>query len=211
MKPKALRYARKGILMHAKSIRWILEGRKTQTRRIIKQAICFGSQEGVPLRVNGLTPLKCPYGQPGDRLYVKETWREPGSCQMPDNTIPSFMTQRDVIYRADDEVVDGPWRSSMFMPRRFSRLTLEITNIRVERVQDIEPEGCIAEGIDLDKHKCGCDFCATSLIVCPTTASSLAMEFADLWDATNGKGAWERNDGVWVVEFKKCEDSREDL
>ena len=200
------------ILMHARSIIGILEGRKTQTRRIIKNppsALAELKSEhakNICVVDGGIRcdwyagvfsiPLRCPYGQPGDRLWVRETWREPGSCQMPDSSIPSFMTRSDVIYKADDESCDGPWRPSIFMPRRFSRLTLEVTNIRVERVQDISIVDCIAEGIMIPH---GEPMYADE----PLERYSEKHAFNKLWDDTNGKGAWDRNDWVWVVEFKK--------
>lgn len=160
------------ILMHARSIKGILAGSKTQTRRIVKYRAY--AEEGAIVH-----PRECPYGQPGDRLWVRETWRM--------NEPPSGL-----IFKADLHPVDyeryAPWRPSIYMPRWASRLTLEITDIRVERVQDISEEDARAEGLHADSID---------------SALSLCENFSVLWEETNGKGAWERNDWVWVISFRR--------
>lgn len=213
------------ILMHARSIKGILEGRKTQTRRIIKGFEVRGPHAPGYMdfyRIGGPGPgwcgaftpgessgssaaIHCPYGQPGDRLWVRETWAQPFAKMHPDST----GSGAGCIYRADDDGIrinpgsmDGRWRSSIHMPRWASRLTLEITDVRVERVQeisaaDIEAEGAMP-GCGLDMS---CDICQLSGTEdCPTNATRCT--FAGPWNDTNGKGAWERNDWVWVLSFR---------
>lgn len=206
------------ILMHARSINGILEGRKTQTRRIVKPQPQpnggVGRQPIVPYLTsigtwtwvlkdtghgNGTSGAPCPYGQPGDRLWVRESgWMDrsekrffaykstPGICKVSDTgefieTLPGKVTAESMktCYKPVP---------SIHMPRWASRLTLEITGIRVERVQDITPEDCLAEGVQTES-----DY------------QSLKTLFAELWDDTNGKDAWDRNDWCWCIDFKRIE------
>lgn len=185
------------ILMHARSIKGILEGRKWQTRRIVKsqplpgESICQvvrGKHEWVIgcLRdsENAWMPVKCPYGKHGDRLWVRETWRIGHLLGM--------------MYRADYASADSPeilkWKPGIHMPRSASRLTLEITDIRVERVQDISIEDVFAEGIDKP---------ANWPDLAGAQRHGIKQYFQQLWNETNGKGAWEHNDWVWVISFKR--------
>lgn len=194
------------ILFSGERVRDILDGRKTQTRRIIKPqpflsehlgfcwkgfAYGIGSDDAGTQR--NFTRADCPYGKLGDLLWVRETCMEwEGKA-------------RDVVYRAD---IDGgawedlradlnsgfPWkiRPSIHMPRWASRLTLEITNVRVERLQSITPAECRAEGI------APYDGGWTNGLLGPFSDPRLA--FADLWDSTGGD--WSSNPWVWVIEFK---------
>lgn len=193
------------ILFHARSIKGILAGRKTQTRRIINpQPQANGGVGFTPIRPYRTSlgqwnwviaetghgcrdPFNCPYGVPGDRLWVKEAIGK--SHQYPDGTVDSY-------YVADDAMTVGdrwPWKrprlNGMFCPRGLSRITLEVTGVRVERVQDISNEDALAEGID-------------GL----TLGQPPRIDFASLWNDTNGKGAWDRNDWCWVVDFKRILD-----
>jgi hypothetical protein len=168
------------ILFKAETVRAILEGRKTQTRRIIKSQSTTSEIYQRPdelwiYTINGVgvgLPFKCPYGQIGDRLWVRETWA------------PSYHGE-DCIYRADpdDEIFKftGKWKPSIFMPRWASRINLEITNVRAERLQDITEEAAQAEG-------------------CESRDS-----FKSIWDSINGGRSfgWDSNPWVWVIEFKK--------
>jgi len=141
------------ILFSGEMVRAILDGRKTQTRRIVR---------GHPHTVKPLN-IGCPYGVPGDRLWVKETFAlsrfDPESHEDEDTKDPS---QWDgVVYRADGEHgswehydgkggrarISAPWRPSIYMPRWASRITLEVTSVRAERVQDISEQDAQAEGI----------------------------------------------------------------
>ena len=163
------------ILFSAPMVRSILEGRKTQTRRIIKPQPDFISPDNVPRRTTGpgLHPyIPCIYGQPGDQLIVRETWRyadwteegEPwieyadGSKMFVEFTdIPERWNERlervwtelskDENYSIDNRAADRRWRPSIHMPRWASRITLEVVSVRVERLNEISEAEAVAEGI----------------------------------------------------------------
>ncbi len=172
------------ILFSGPMVQAILSGKKTQTRRVVKQ-------KHLPFLANivggfldgkwNQRPL--PYGQPGDRLWVRETWAQDDE----DGTI---------IYRAEDnEAVKAwdqarhesglskyNWRPSIFMPRLASRLTLEVVSVRVERLQDISEEDAIAEGT-----------------LAPF--GGWVGGYQLLWESINGPGSWDENPWVWVIDF----------
>lgn len=175
------------ILFSGEMVRALLDGRKTQTRRVIK-----------PIKGEGLDPagiyhfhpgdlelMRCPYGKVGDLLWVRETF-----VDWPTD-------DGSLIYRADDSGDDYNdyglrffnWKPSIFMPKWASRLTLEITDIRVERLQDISGEGCIAEGLSsyMREHDACCD---------------LKNQYQALWQRINGVESWRANPWVWVIDFK---------
>jgi hypothetical protein len=209
------------ILMHARSINGIMKGRKTQTRRIMKRNTpheCDGIFEWYPGGVkagfhafngqssrfhvpSGWAADYCPYGMHGDRLWVRETWAVlPAWDDIKPRDIPPGYT---VYLRAEDpDVAVTRWRPSIYMPRWASRLTLEITNIRVERVQDISESDCFEEGIQpmpcLD-----CDDLIDLHRIDEEHIIDPRPQFQQLWDETNGKGEWTRNDWVWVIDFKQ--------
>lgn len=186
------------ILFSAEMVRAILEGRKTQTRRVIKDGL--GDKpidtiefNGVSWTIAGDAPsqhmgevymndwsfdLRCPFGVPGDRLWVRETWHYRGGNNIEPS--PGF-----VSYRADGEfTLPGyEWRPSIFMPRWASRILLEVTTVRVERLQEISWEDHIAEG------------------------TPIGMTFSELWDSINAKRdyPWESNPWVWAITFKRIE------
>lgn len=193
------------ILFNGEMVRAILDGRKTQTRRAVGRVSadcelfvsaggehwqqCFRDDHG---RVCGKSWLtRCPYGQPGDRLWVRETW----NADWCDH----------VIYRADggSAVAAGyseepRWRPSIHMPRWACRILLDVVSVRVERLQDISRADAIAEGAPGRFHA-GVDreFGA---------AISIAW-FAKLWDSTYAKRGlgWDANPWVWVIEFTRAE------
>ena len=150
--------------------------------------------------------IKCPYGQPGDRLWVKETWAENDKGQL-------LMKAQ---YTALREVLDLPsipikWQSSMFMPRKHSRILLEITEVRGERVQQINEVDIAKEGIDVTFHepgKWGIDNpCATAVVDLPNghrIYSTARGCFMQLWDSLNAKRGypWQGNWWVWPISFK---------
>lgn len=197
------------ILFSAPMVRAILNGTKTQTRRVVKPQPPEGyAFSGVTtastdpqqvgkwvwsLGTSGPGPLhrvRCPCGIPGDRLWVRETWTEvAGPCR--DEDPEEFRRQRvGVIYRADSpsDILDGTWKPSIFMPRWASRLTLEVTGVRVERLKDISRGDCMAEG---------CPF--------PNMAGQTdpVAWYRELWEKINGPDTWELNPWVWVLEFKR--------
>ena len=152
------------ILFSAPMVRAILAGTKTQTRRIKK------------------TP-DCPYGFPGDILWVRETW----------STNPEEGPDASIIYRADsewDETYTGiKWHPSIFMPRAYSRFTLKITSVCDERLQDITNEDAIAEG--------------TPDLRTPENNWDMRRCYRELWESINGKGSWDKNPLVWVIFFMR--------
>jgi len=137
------------ILFSGPMVRAILEGRKSQTRRVIKT-----HSPAYIERWKGAEgwDKECSYGQPGDLLWVRETWRRHiVSPPNVDARIPRKRFDLGVRYRADGHLMDDgkKWKSPIHMPRWASRLTLRITGVRVERLQEISGEDCIAEGIQI--------------------------------------------------------------
>jgi hypothetical protein len=184
------------ILFNTEMIRALLDGRKTQTRRVVKHipmlggplAWCAAAAAQEPGWVNIVGDYRrfCPYGQPGDRLWVRETFKA-----FPDGDLFYRADFGDVIpVHADDNSEDWTWKPSIFMPRAASRLTLEIVSVRVERVQSISHRDALAEGVSYDVSK-------------PDGAP--VPTYQKLWDSINAKRGygWDKNPWVWVVEFKR--------
>ena len=182
------------ILFSGPMVRAILEGRKTMTRRVVKPGEMLTPAQ-VEREVNGGTgAIRCPYGKPGDRLWVRETIE---LRTILGNNFPS------PVYVADGShvVVDGGKKASnhafirrrvtpsIHMPRWASRITLEVTGVRVERLQDISEADAKAEGSPL--AACGA----------PQDGSHKAG-FADIWASIHGT-AWDANPFVWVIEFRR--------
>ncbi len=184
------------ILFNGDMVRAILRGQKTQTRRSMREQVCepgivrmagpghceIVNEHGV--RIPG---FRCPYGQPGDRLWVRETWAY---------GIHAMASKRDedgpFVYKADGTTqgrLCERWRPSIHMPRSASRITLEITGVRVERLQACNEVDAIAEGAPW--AACGS----------PQEGSHKAG-FAQLWESINGAGSWPANPWVWAVEFR---------
>lgn len=222
------------ILMHDRSVRGILDERKTQTRRVVKPQpdLTFGDRpisthqpatgrswgpddargerrEGgwyVTFPGFDTGPWKCPYGSPGDRLYVRETW---AASSLWDDYPPSEIPEDGTClwYRADDGARGpagglhpanrGRWRPSIHMPKWAPRIWLEVADVRVERVQEISAEDCMAEGVTISSpHSVG------------HRAEEYRREFARLWNDTNAHRdgcTWEDNPWVWVVAFERVE------
>ena len=188
------------ILFNAPMVRALLAGTKTQTRRAAKLPV-VGAEGSVSEVVPSLLPnrgdlwdfrrmldnpmaVRCPYGQPGDRLWVCETF---GHFERNENFAPGC----EVFYRADGEsLAVEPWRPSIHMPRWASRISLGITSVRVERLQDISRGDAMAEG---------CPF--------PNMAQGPDPRdwYAELWGAINGPDSWAENPWAWVIEFKAIE------
>lgn len=204
------------ILFSGHMVRAILNGQKTVTRREIKPSMRSADssfelhqQEDESWRpmhtfdescmdAKGTEhPIVCPYGQPGDRLWVREAWL--ADAQL-DSIAPRDLSQGEpIFYPADGSVrqtgcamiSQGRGRPSIHMPRWASRILLEITDVRVERLQDITDEQAKAEGAD-----------------CPVAdhlEAAWRVQFQRLWESINGPEAWAINPWVWVVEFKRIE------
>ncbi|MDW3683895.1 hypothetical protein RA280_19535 [Cupriavidus sp. CV2] len=208
-------------------VRAILDGRKTQTRQTMKPQPTAGLDGWdwswpIPGKnvtpgtfdrwradaKNPLSPRYCPYGQPGDRLWVREAFSgpycmeaRPGCAAIP----PSKWGRSSRIwYWADGDPSYGDWtkpRPSIHMPRWASRILLEITGVCVERLNDCSEADARAEGIapELDGWT---DYSNPSCQMCVNPVDS----YRTLWDSINGAGTWEANPWVWVVEFR-CVDS----
>lgn len=239
------------ILFSAPMVRAILEGRKSQTRRLVKpqpdwecpSEMCRTTPEGWQElghsgrwscdHDTGRTIRACPYGQPGDRLWVRETWGsvliKPVSSErawwpnaMPDGARipwpgippdrpqlrPSATSADAVIFRADGEMpYDFPqqWRPSIHMPRWASRITLEVTDVRVERLQDISPKDVLSEGtVDRPHEVDGLGRCPVSAVdgcVYP----DLRSLWCSAWASIHGLESWSANPWVWAISFKRVE------
>ena len=156
----------------------LLDGRKTQTRRRVKAAGSVNRSRS--LSGDSLAPN--PFGRPGDRLWIKETW---SSLPQWDHVKPSKLTDeqlKSVHYHADGKQ-GGKTRSSLFMPRRASRISLEIIDVRKERLQAIDHADALAEGM---------------------AGADAVDDYARLWDQINGKRSWDSNPWVWVVTFRRA-------
>jgi hypothetical protein len=189
------------ILFSTPMVQAILEGRKTMTRRVVKglpkgtHEVWFDGGEWIVENelgqcwVNG--KLKCPYGQRGDRLWVRETYLA--------NTEND---SRPYTYKADwhDSILNHPknkgiWLSPLFMPKAAARLWLEITNIRVERLRDISEEDAQKEGVTMS----GCQINSAD------GSYLFSYLFFALWSKINGEESLKQNPWVWVIEFRRIE------
>ena len=194
------------ILFSSPMVRAILAGKKSQTRRIVKPVFHKGTilkyagdseyLAGKTTDSSDVVRLFCPYGKPGDTLWVRETWRSSAS----DPKYVHFAADLDAYDREEK----GPWRPSIFMPRWASRLTLRSTSVRVEHLQDITDADAEAEGIQrnpLGTYWCGAPHKTHGM---PTQWDTAREAFASLWDDINGdRAAWALNPWVWVVSFER--------
>lgn len=191
------------ILMSGEMVRAILEGRKTQTRRIAKIPLGWSVP---PARVDGgflnrfgmdeTERIKIPYGQPGDRLWVKETFVECKKCQCFDYAFG--LNARHICKYCGCAL--GKLTPSIFMRRNLSRFTLEIVSVRVERLHEIGWDGrhakdVLAEGITDSQIQHWRKW------LHPDDAP--AHTYGVLWESINGKGSWAKNPMVWVIGFKR--------
>nr|DAH73084.1 MAG TPA: ASCH domain protein [Caudoviricetes sp.] len=216
----------KPILFNTEMVRAILDGRKTCTRRIVKDGI----PDGAMWRYKAFTPkgyitcrgvyadgygegfYKLPY-EPGDILYVRETWTrfecwncdgdEEGNCVKEPHISVLEKQCGCYLYRATSEIGgDARWHPSIHMPKEAARIWLKVTDVRVERLQDIDGKGCLKEGIEEEPLKYVGDEFVKGM-------------FHDLWDSTIKKSdldryGWEANPWVWAIEFERCEKPEEE-
>ncbi|MCF2841950.1 morphogenetic protein [Klebsiella pneumoniae] len=227
----------RGMIFNAEMVRALLDGRKTQTRRVIANVghdNCLPLQKRTKTKDGIYTHVMdahiyglCPFGKIGDRIWVRETWSDVNLDGAP-----------AVAYRADDEVYDlmedkslldedgafnyqdprvrkyqfaawhsdlisgieGNWRPSIHMPRWASRITLEITGVRVERLNSISQEDAQAEGLELTGWR--------PTYSDPDSGGEVMTpydNFAELWSSIYGDESWQANPWVWVIEFKRVE------
>lgn len=236
------------ILFSGPMVRALLDGRKTQTRRIVKPqpecyshddwpsypafcasfnddgsiccGVCMGPQQRLTRK--SVTGIRNPYGKPGDRLWVRETVAIREDVDPKEDLAKAL---HYIHYRAnykgdlrDEWHTYGGWKPSIFMPRWASRITLEVIEVRVQRLQDISDEDCIAEGIepnwsgDLTKGwnglggegwtpECGWWHYLNSIDGEP--AYTPRESYQSLWESINGEGSWAANAWVWAISFKR--------
>lgn len=188
-----LSLAARPILMSGPMVRALLADRKSQTRRVVKPQT---------------PPRECPYGARGDHLWVRETWAP------NEGTAGGYLYAADYghavsFHRADTKTGDwthctSRWRPSIHMPRAASRILLEVTEVRVERVQEISEEDAVAEGSCI-RH----DFSADHGRTFSTKNARMVKEhtardcFAVAWQRINGERGWLANPWCWVVSFRR--------
>lgn len=204
------------ILFSAPMVRAILDGRKTVTRREVKKQAaldCLAAGfEPAFLALPGNADL-CPYGQPSDRLWVRETWYcdhfevMRGPYLKPDDlNVSEAIDDGTLVYAADGLTpyeADQPiWKPSIHMPRWASRILLEITAVRVDRLQDISEEQAKAEGVRLysDHAELG-DWWHVDGI--ETYSADPRKSFELLWSSVGGD--WQANPWVWAITFRRIE------
>jgi hypothetical protein len=186
------------ILFSAPMVRAILAGTKTQTRRILKpQPEDLGGSlkwKNFIIAIPNGAWIACPYGKPGDRIWVRETWTKISECP-------------DVLYRAtgDDPCRCGKWKPSIHMPRKASRITLEISSVRIERLSDITEADAQSEGVE------SAALCEHTHI--PQNELTLSFQylntktyrsgFIKAWEGLYGIDSWDKNPWVWVIKFRR--------
>lgn len=222
------------ILFSGPMVSALLDGSKTQTRRVGK----IQSPDFVGLKAEAVTHATlgcqiqathdafpgrgtarhaicaCPYGKPGDQLWVRETWQGPlleeyevdaDADWQSANRIHQYQNPAHCAFAADggsppefidsDDNIQQRWRPSIHMPRWASRITLEITGVRVERLQDISEADAQAEGCRIE--------CMTPTGDDSGSAIHGPGGYIALWESINGPGSWDLNPWVWVVEFRR--------
>lgn len=204
------------ILFSAPMVRAILEGRKTQTRRVVKDRHIDAAP---PACFFQWLRERCPYGQPGDRLWVRETWnwfdpdeipevrrgrRAPFTGQQGAREIPWVAAYAADGHLEHEHFGCALWRPSIHMPRWASRILLEVTAVRVERLHEINAADAKSDGIEgqfeggpwRNYQRDGHWF--------PEGKNTApVLSYRTLWEKINGPGSWDANPWVWVVEFKR--------
>ncbi|ELM7732724.1 hypothetical protein Q2P25_001409 [Escherichia coli] len=195
----------RGMIFNGEMVRAILDGRKTQTRRIMKNQPA-GDYPDTPALIRSVgggfqwyghygesSIFNCPLGAVGDRIWVRETWAEAGASA-PDLKLyrANYPAHVPTHYENVPPADEIRWTPSIHMPRWASRLTLEITGVRVERLRDLSEDDAKSEGIT------------------PSSGGVLPgweyrINFRDLWVSIYGADNWEANPWVWVIEFKRIE------
>jgi hypothetical protein len=211
------------ILFSAPMVRAILEGRKTQTRRVVKDSAWrdFGDcdLDGKLVSSWGIDKELSAYGNPGDRLWVRETfligYESDGNGNLIHFDANGNELSPKAFYRAtspdlewmndDGYHVDAtPWKPSIFMPRWASRITLEVIDVRVQRLQEISEADAIAEGCEQGLTSADADYEVVKRAVNALGVYSAVARYSLLWDSINAKRApWSSNPWVWAITFKR--------
>lgn len=202
------------IIFSAPMVQAILEGRKTQTRRIVKTDIANFLEDGwepqermYETRDGDIVPAHtlCPYGQPGDRLWVRETWAEFSGIE-PKVT---YVYRADGLYDtpAKEHLCDNRWRPSIHMPRAASRILLEITDVRVERLQEITERDAKREGAEYGYFDVDGKFVSfdEETVRRLNQYGSYRRGFLHIWKSIHSTESWNRNPWVWVITFKRIQ------
>lgn len=218
----------RGMIFNSEMVRAILDGRKTQTRRIMAPQPADDIERGIfpnPEAIGWKSSLRhkhgsttahfCPYGKPGDRIWVRETFQGPlfdydlmdSYCKDP----TPFEKPEFCVYKADgvpapefydaDDELHCCWRPSIHMPRWASRILLEITDVRVERLNSIHDVDAMREGIQNLTTCSHADFGIPGVV----NAQHPVRAFQLLWESIYGADSWKFNPWVWVIEFKRVE------
>ncbi|MDH2123005.1 hypothetical protein N5J75_07265 [Pantoea brenneri] len=218
------------IIFNADMVRAVLDGRKTQTRRIMK--VQPDSPNFGLLRITDSTKradigkyhwaesngtgthtrsalFSCPFGAVGDRLWVRETFRVHSRAtdvatlvyKASEQQSWTQQTHRVPIEKCHKPAVVDKWTPSIHMPRWASRITLEITGVRVEQLQDISEADALAEGVTPEP----CDHARRSCEEIGCCGDTAKGEFGALWQSIYGEESWQANPWVWVIEFKRVE------
>jgi len=206
------------ILFSGPMVRALLDGTKTQTRRILKTK--NGGVQWNPYDLPGMRQIlrNCPYGQIGDQLWVREACR---AEELPEGLCGvRYLANDGFVALRPTEGAVGRWIDmrdygkrpspaariktvpAIHMPRWASRITLEITKVHVERLQDITESDCIAEGCT--KNHNGYYWAGPHAISGRKQMATAKSAYRDLWESINGPGSWDLNPWVWVIEFKRA-------
>ncbi|EIX9220556.1 hypothetical protein VBQ44_09360 [Klebsiella pneumoniae] len=198
----------RGMIFNAEMVRALLSGRKTQTRRIIKpqpEATLSGSLSGKWLSrpLNGLLlpktediAIHCPFGAVGDRIWVREAFRVHSRAtdvatlvyKASERNSWTEQTRRVPVAVCNKPATPEKWTPSLHMPRWASRILLEITGVRVERLRSMSQDDARAEGV-----------------IAASGPMEAGLAFRELWDSIYGEESWKANPWVWVIEFKRVE------
>ncbi|EMM2809455.1 TPA: ASCH domain-containing protein [Klebsiella pneumoniae] len=212
----------RGMIFNGEMVRAILDGRKTQTRRIMKVQP-ESNQLGLLLITDSTKHsdigkyhwaesnatgnhvrsklFSCPFGAVGDRIWVRETWAEAGASA-PDLKLyrANYPEHVPSIYENVPPAEEIRWTPSIHMPRTASRILLEITDVRVERLNAISQEDAQAEGMELTGWR--------PTYSDPDSGGEVMTpydNFAELWSSIYGDESWKANPWVWVISFKRVE------
>ncbi|PKH24758.1 hypothetical protein CIG19_07000 [Enterobacterales bacterium CwR94] len=213
------------ILFSDQRVSALISGQQTQTRRIMKSRVfspgqdnhegCFGfdvsSNHLHGFQVLGMSDLSqhCPFGQVGDQLWVRETWRGPvlppelleDYAKRPEKFKDAqwcqYLADQRQLTAAQADLEDVGWQTAIHMPRWASRIDLLIRSIRVERLQDISDDDVTAEGIGSTTHF------LNHFFTLPGETLSAQMSYKKHWEKVYGANSWNVNPWVWVIEFEK--------